>query len=1067
MKLFEKKRTVLLLALVIYVAISLWRFYGFQTCDYMRLELPMTYSGSNDYYEDEATGYVVGVDPYSVFTVNSVDVYGCFVEIESEENKPVNVEIFWASQGESISPERRITATIQTNIKNYIWLPVDDLGVLRVDYLGSVGDMITIEEPEVVENNVYSVLIHCLSKKNIVLGLGVFTLLCIMRLCIKNTEYILNFYNEKLKKYVDKYFYLIVVAVICLFTSFMFKEYLFGEQRFIFYDIGSDSRNQTYPYLLNYASRIENGDWGSIFNFSEGVGNKNSSIVIGLSNWVALFGKENVAYLMGVSQWIKVTCACLAAFMWAELYCGKKISNLIFAFAYGFNAQFIIRGAWSSYPNIALKLIVWMIAYELSRRKKGYWFLAWATFLFFYDNSVYDCVLWAAVLLVYILFRHFSEFVENKVSLKELFLQVATYIIVMIFSCADTILGQLQAVLTSNRFTQSVSSYSMEGYKDVFTDVNTLIVGFLRTVGNDIPGINNNFAGTNFLEGPAFYCGILVFISIPVAIYNMEKIKKIWYCIGYVAVAIYILVQPVRNLANGFAGLTFKLSSAWIIILMLLTAFEFWKKLYIGEIRKYSCHFVNVTSVISIFLMIYAYKVNLVYYHDTWIVSMIMIILYTVMLNLVMLKVKLRAVGIILMMILVCLEINLLSSRVITERTVVLESELQGKAHYNDYTLDAIAQIEKDDDSWYRIDKKYHSVSLCDSLAQGYNGIESYVGGTEIGAGVLDFYSSYDLLKNGNHYLYGTGENIYANSVLGIKYVFTKSDSLCMYGYTFLEKVGDVNIYINEHALPIGYVYENSISYKIFEQYDSLERNKLLSKVVVADVNVNIDSDQEVKFTEVETLSCSYQNEEGNYILGDEKNEGDLYIIESSLNGIKGYGTVSYSTEEGTTNSIMFSYGKPIEIYEENHIARIWFDSNSQEKIDSLSIRIADANDYYKEFVDNVADLRENAMNVTEFSTNYIAGNITSETAGIFATSIPYDENWSIYIDGDLVELQYVNNGFIGAEISKGLHEITIVYNADSWLSENTFKVTIFIFLLGGTILTSIYNRRKKGSVNL
>ena len=42
--------------------------------------------------------------------------------------------------------------------------------------------------------------------------------------------------------------------------------------------------------------------------------------------------------------------------------------------------------------------------------------------------------------------------------------------------------------------------------------------------------------------------------------------------------------------------------------------------------------------------------------------------------------------------------------------------------------------------------------------------------------------------------------------------------------------------------------------------------------------------------------------------------------------------------------------------------------------------------------------------------------------------SLPYDEGFSIYVDGEKVETKTVFDCFLGFDIDKGLHTINIVY---------------------------------------
>lgn len=58
------------------------------------------------------------------------------------------------------------------------------------------------------------------------------------------------------------------------------------------------------------------------------------------------------------------------------------------------------------------------------------------------------------------------------------------------------------------------------------------------------------------------------------------------------------------------------------------------------------------------------------------------------------------------------------------------------------------------------------------------------------------------------------------------------------------------------------------------------------------------------------------------------------------------------------------------------------------------------------------------------------AGSVDVEREGYFVTSIPYDPNFEVQVDGEPVEAKKVNMAFLGFEIGKGRHDVKLVYHA-------------------------------------
>ena len=59
-----------------------------------------------------------------------------------------------------------------------------------------------------------------------------------------------------------------------------------------------------------------------------------------------------------------------------------------------------------------------------------------------------------------------------------------------------------------------------------------------------------------------------------------------------------------------------------------------------------------------------------------------------------------------------------------------------------------------------------------------------------------------------------------------------------------------------------------------------------------------------------------------------------------------------------------------------------------------------------------------------------LTGNINMGENGYLITSIPYDENFAVLVDGKECAAELVNEGFLGAKLEKGNHEILIRYKA-------------------------------------
>lgn len=75
-----------------------------------------------------------------------------------------------------------------------------------------------------------------------------------------------------------------------------------------------------------------------------------------------------------------------------------------------------------------------------------------------------------------------------------------------------------------------------------------------------------------------------------------------------------------------------------------------------------------------------------------------------------------------------------------------------------------------------------------------------------------------------------------------------------------------------------------------------------------------------------------------------------------------------------------------------------------------------------------MSDLSENQMNIDKFDDGYVYGHITASYDGTILTSIPYNEGWSVKIDGKKTKTFNMENALLSFHISEGEHTIEFSY---------------------------------------
>ena len=73
--------------------------------------------------------------------------------------------------------------------------------------------------------------------------------------------------------------------------------------------------------------------------------------------------------------------------------------------------------------------------------------------------------------------------------------------------------------------------------------------------------------------------------------------------------------------------------------------------------------------------------------------------------------------------------------------------------------------------------------------------------------------------------------------------------------------------------------------------------------------------------------------------------------------------------------------------------------------------------------------LADETLQVTEFSSDYIAGTIDVKEDGYFYTSVPYEQGWTLYVDGKEAEITPWQDAFVALDnLEAGTHTIEMKF---------------------------------------
>ena len=369
--------------------------------------------------------------------------------------------------------------------------------------------------------------------------------------------------------------------------------------------------------------------------------------------------------------------------------------------------------------------------------------------------------------------------------------------------------------------------------------------------------------------------------------------------------------------------------------------------------------------------------------------------------------------------------------------------------------------IHEYDDGFYRMEKTYFRKTN-DNFALGIKGLSCST--STLNRDTIDFLRSmgYASRSHWSRYLGGTPVN---DSLLGIKYLITNEDESDYYGpalftpedYVYDEDFspnGDYSVYLNEFALSFAYGVADGWLAFDYEDYDNpYDRLNAMITVMLGETQTVEVFKPAIQNGEVETVNVKTGTADGHDSFKvDDKTKAALlyydytvpadtelyffypnrYLREVKLSvGDKTGGQSGSYTGKGTfgggeTNRIV-SLG-------ESTTGKLYLKVEIDNDSNNLYVIPKDSYIYYidmETFKDAFTRLGKTQFAIDPESTDsHLFGTVTTETERqLMFTSIPYDEGWNIYVDGEKVEIFEANNSLVSFYVEgTGEHSIEMKY---------------------------------------
>lgn len=330
----------------------------------------------------------------------------------------------------------------------------------------------------------------------------------------------------------------------------------------------------------------------------------------------------------------------------------------------------------------------------------------------------------------------------------------------------------------------------------------------------------------------------------------------------------------------------------------------------------------------------------------------------------------------------------------------------------------------------------------------------------------LGFFSSSPTVK------YFSG-NALTDSLLGIKYVIgsnTDDTNGELPGlnsvsslYSFYTTEDGYVIYENPYALPIAYKVNSAIKdFKFNEDEKSVftSINSLVAGMLGTDSSSILETCPYT--TEKGALKSIIKDDEGgiSYKKSDSDSSSYFYFRVTPQRDGNVY---MYLPSPYTTKASVSVNGKTVidNLYENenNRIIDLgYYKAGSYLRVElqfsHYRLYIWDTQNYFvqvndEELLKMTDSFKASGLQVEEHSDTKISGTVSSNEAGTVFTTIPYDENWNVYVDGERVEIMKLADATLGFDISEGEHTVELKYvHKPFWLGAVISIIGIAIFVV-------------------
>lgn len=808
-----------------------------------------------------------------------------------------------------------------------------------------------------------------------------------------------------------------------------------------------DEADQVIQFYSNASELMKKGDL-SFWNSSIGLGASEFTMfftVLGSPSFYLTLlcpSKEFIAYLFPLIDMIRFLIIALLSYKWISKLVISKSAKLIGTLSFTFCGWMMYWMHFPYYMDTFIYLPILLYACEEMFSNKKY--LLFSLIIAFVGIlSLYQLYMISWLLFIYMLCRYFM--INHEFEAKKfwcLVFKVSIYYLIGIGIGAIVIVPCFFILLTTNRIADaSVNLLMPIDFLAAFRVLTSLVSPVINDFDYNI--YSSPFINGNMDVYTVYNYSLIIF---PLLVFQIFKIKfngkkallittGILYCLLFFKFSYFIF-----NGNNSVRWSFFYNVFNCLLLVYIIENKNQWDLNLLKTSGILLSLFIIVCTIIS---RCFGLSSNNSELTQLYLIPLLifLIIMYTVFLN----------NNIKLIYLFMCLEILLcLILRTFNGKTTLVadgsQVEYYHKTIFQDEIMEYIDTIDNDDIYRMEFDLQNH-YGYNMPLANNYAGFSSYVS--------IYNYESTDFLENrfSNSWFVGYQPSKFlVKSLLGNRYLLTNPKSLEIpFGYKEIKEFENYSLFENSVDMNLGYATSQVSSKEDLDIYDTFIKDYIMMQSIVLEQdsygdyqyphlvennlvngsfnpNAGIDGVYIIDYSSKDPYSlCKYNMyyDGDNY---DERNSAEVGYYALKLN--KEYNDIFvYCASESNPNNFV-----PYNVY--------WL-----------------SNDEIRNLYENL-DMQDKFYNIVKNNDKISADITISNKDKIVATSLAYDEGWSVKIDGEKVETKKVNYGFLGFDIKEGKHSVKFSFEPKGFtIGMLTSIISIIIYCT--LVISKLQSRRK------